>query len=88
MEEVAGLQGMLADLLEQFSSSLISEEQYVASVQQIQQQSPEIFEEAINTPIQAFGSFSMPDLPGGNPPPAVAPNQPTGDWDQFTGMLN
>ena len=88
MMDIPGLQGMLADLFGQYSSSLISEEQYVASVQQVYQQSPEIFEEATSTPMQAPGTFSMPDLPGGNPPPAVAPNQPTGDWDQFTGMLN
>jgi hypothetical protein len=100
MEEISGLQNVLSSMYDQYTAGSLSFEQYATGVSSVQQQSPDMFNEAVNTPITA-GGFSM-DLPSmGNPEPgnidftgegsngSVAPNnvQPDG-WENFSGLFN
>ena len=56
------MQNMLADLHSQLNAGAIDPEMYLQNVQQIAQQSPEMFEQAVSSPMQQPMEFSMPDL--------------------------
>tara|TARA_R110002167_G_scaffold170041_2_gene368021 strand:+ start:115 stop:435 length:321 start_codon:yes stop_codon:yes gene_type:complete len=59
MAEISGLQSILSNMHRQYTAGSMSFEQYATSVSNVQQQSPEIFEEAVNTPIMPADGFNM-----------------------------
>lgn len=60
MAEVSGVQGALAELFDRYTNGSLSPEEYVSSVQGMQQQAPEYFQEAVNTPmVNSSGAFNL-----------------------------
>jgi hypothetical protein len=101
MAEISGLQSILSSMHKQYLAGNLPLEQYATGVSNLEQQSPEMFNMAVNTPIADPGSFSM-DLPPSNKPElsnidftksapntavAVDKGQPA-DWENFSGLFN
>ena len=68
MEQISGLQSILADMHRQYVDGSMPFEQYSTNVNNLREQSPEMFQEAVATPMVASNKFDMAL-------PSMSPNQ-------------